>query len=498
MLFRAYDIRGIVGKELTAKFAHELGKAFATYLRRNYEIDEPRVLVGRDNRIHGRELMKHFVRGLVEHGCQVRTVDEGSTSPMISLWTTVGKYDAGVNVTASHNPPEYNGFKLVGREARSIAGDELKKIEKIIEIRDLSTPPHKAAGSVEMTDSARDDRIKRHLISGRSEPIHIAGGTIDQIASRVTLKRPLSIVIDAGNGISGKYYPELFERLGCQVHRLFCEQDGTFPNHEPDPSREENLTELKKMVQEKKADLGLAFDGDGDRVAVVDDKGKYHDANETFVLLIQDVLSRNSKNTPASSSNLNGPHEHNELKEHSSVIYTVSCSMIIPNAIKKLGGKGIMTPVGHSFVEQAMRKYKAILGGEQSGHFFIAENYYPFDDALYASAKLLELFARHPETVSALYNTVPRVASKPEFRPACADDKKFEIIEKLTKELAKKYPVKTLDGVRADIDKRGWLGIRASNTSPCLSVCMEGKTAADVEEIYQLAKRMLGKYMITI
>lgn len=452
-IFRAYDIRGKYGSELTAETARLIGKAFVTFIVEHNNIPNPRIVVGRDNRTHGTELQNAFVAGLMEHGAQVFKLED-STSPMLYFAVCHGRFDAGANVSASHNPAEYNGFKLVGREAHSICGSDIQKIKQII------------------LDG------KYHAESpGRLEDTYIEEEYYEKISSIIRLKRPLKIVLDAANGIAGKHYPELFRRLGCEVIELYCDQDGTFPNHEPDPVVEENTSDLKKTVLEHKADLGISFDGDGDRCAIVDEQGKYHDANESFVLLIRDILSRH---------------------KGTSVVYTVSNSLIVPEEIKNHGGIPKMVPVGHSHVEVAMHETKALLGGEQSGHFFVAENYYGFDDAAYTAAKLLEIFANSNKSVSEHYSSIPLVYAKPEFRPFCPDDQKFKVVENIAQELGQTYRCNTMDGVRVEFDDGAWFGIRASNTSPCLSLCMEAKDSSRLEEVFELAKSSLKKYEIRV
>lgn len=452
-IFRAYDIRGKYGSELTSETARLIGKAFASYIIETYEVENPRIVVGRDNRVHGVELQKAFIKGLMEHGVEVSKLED-STSPMLYFTVCQGNFDAGVNITASHNPAEYNGFKLVGREAHSICGAEIQAIKQMI------------------LDQQFAEESK-----GTLENVMIEEYYYDKIASIIKLKKPLKIVMDAANGIAGKHYPELFRRVGCEVIELYCDQDGRFPNHEPDPVVEANTEDLKKAVLEHQADLGISFDGDGDRCAIVDEQGKYHDANESFVLLIRDILSRH----PGTS-----------------VVYTVSNSLMIPEEITQMGGIPQMVPVGHSHVEVAMHETKALLGGEQSGHFFVSEHYYGYDDAAYAAAKLIEIFSKAEQPVSEHYNSIPLVYSKPEYRPFCADDLKFKVIENIAIELGQSYKCNTMDGVRIEFDDGAWLGIRASNTSPCVSVCMEAKNSEKLEEIFKLAQRSLRKHAIEL
>lgn len=458
-IFRAYDIRGLCPTDLDDETAENIGKAFASYLKRKYNIESPRILVGKDNRTTGEEIQSAFIKGLLACGAQVDR-QEDACSPMIYHGVCQGEYDGGCNVTASHNGPEYNGLKLVGRGAHSIAGDEIQKLKQMVleEDYEIPTPDVETRRGASLQGVDIFESYKTHL---------------SQI---ITLDRPLKVVIDAGNGIAGKYYPEVFRALGCEVIELYCEQDGSFPNHQPDPVVEANTEDLKKKVVEVGADLGISFDGDGDRCATIDEQGNYHDANQSLVLLARDVLSRHP-GTP--------------------VVYTVSSSLIVPEETKKAGGKPIMVPVGHSFVEHAMTDHKALVGGEQSGHFFIEEDYYSFDDACFAAARLCRIFAS-AFSVSASYSDIPKTFDYPEYRLPCPDDQKFDIVSKLTEDLSSEYPCETMDGVRTDMGDAAWLGIRASNTSPKLSVIMEALSDSKLKKIHAIARQLLSEYGLEI
>jgi len=452
-IFRAYDIRGVYDSELNAETIRNIGKAFAVFIAKKYNISNPKIIIGKDNRTHGEELQAALIEGLMDQGAEVSRVED-CPSPMLYFTVCSRNYDGGINVTASHNSAEYNGCKLLGRNAHSIAGDEIQDIKDLILEDNFEM---KEGGTI--TDTEISEQYYK------------------KICSIITMSKPLKIVIDAGNGVAGKYYPQLFRKLGCDVIELYCEQDGRFPNHEPDPVIEKNTTDLKKIVLKENADLGISFDGDGDRFAIIDEKGKYHDANETFVLLIQDITKRHPE---------------------SPVIYTVSNSLIIPEEVKKYGGSSLMVPVGHSHVEQAMTSTGALLGGEQSGHFFVSENYYGFDDAAYVSAKLLSIFSQSEKTISEHYDGIPIVFTGQERRPHCEDERKFKVIEAVKHELSEKYTCNTLDGIRAEFEDGGWLGIRASNTSPCLSVCTESRTQEGLEKIEKVARDVLSKHGISL
>jgi len=451
-IFRAYDIRGVYGKDLDAEAAWKIAAALAIHIKEKYQVENPKIVVGKDNRIHGAVLQETFLDGLSSQGVEI-TIIEDCTSPMLYFAVCEEKFDAGVNITASHNPSEYNGFKLVGRHAHSICGDEIQAIAKIAEKIDLN-----------------EEKFNKDIST-----LDIYPQYLQKISSLAKLPKKLKIVVDAGNGIAGKYYPDIFRSLGCEVVELYCTQDGNFPNHEADPVVESNTTELQKIVVDCSADLGISFDGDGDRLAIIDEQGNYHDANQTLVLLLRDILSRHPQ---------------------TNVVYTVSNSLVVAEEIKKYNGFPLMVPVGHSFVEQAMQESGALLGGEQSGHFFIAENYYGYDDAAYTAAKLLEIFSKTDKSVSEIYHDVPFVYTDQEKRPYCADDQKFAVIRKIADRFSKDHECNTMDGVRVEFKDGSWLGIRASNTSPCLSVCAEAKTNKSLNRLKKLAQETLDEFGI--
>ncbi len=448
-IFRAYDIRGTYPNELNSETATLIGRGFATYLIKNLNIDQPRVVVGRDNRIHGEELQKAFIEGLVSSGCHVTDIGL-SPSPYLYFANTFGQFDAGCNITASHNPKEYNGFKLMTKNAHAVFGDELQKIYQVI------------VGDEELVSGV-----------GKSIEQNFVSFYLDKVKELFTYKKPLKIVVDTGNGVSGDLYPFILKALGHEVIELYTKLDGTFPNHEPDPIVEDNLTDLKQKVLDEKADIGFAFDGDGDRASVVTEKGEFIDADKTLMLLSEDVLSR----YPGRS-----------------VVFTVSNSQVLFELIEKWGGKPVMCKVGHSYVEDAMNKNKAIIGGEQSGHFFLPEKYFPYDDALITACRILKIVSDSEKPASALFDEFPKTFAIPEIRPECADNVKFEIIKKITDYFVDKYPCTTLDGIRMDFGNGGWAGIRASNTSPRISVTMEAKTKEGLGKIKDVILTHLKTY----
>jgi phosphomannomutase / phosphoglucomutase len=342
-------------------------------------------------------------------------------------------------VTASHNPAEDNGIKLQVRDAEAYAGEELQSLRRRIEDGNLLT----GDGSVEPLDS-----VSPYL---------------DHLAMLFkNAGKGLHVVIDAGNGVAGPAYTEALKRIGCTVIELYTEPIGTFPNHPADPSKYSTLKELQETVKEAKADIGLAFDGDGDRLGLVNEKGTILSSDEVLLLLAKDHLQRHK----------GGP-----------VIFTVSNSGALQSEIEQWGGKPVMCKVGHSFVEHAMREHGALLGGEQSGHFFCGEDYYGYDDALVAALHVLTIVKKSGKNLSALTAAFPRVYQAPEERPYCPDGEKTRIVKAITTHFAKIYPVNDLDGARIDFGEGAWAGIRQSNTSPCLSICLEARSPRKLEEI---------------
>jgi phosphomannomutase/phosphoglucomutase len=451
-IFRAYDIRGTYPDQVNAETAELIGKGFGTYLQdtghRTQDTASPKVVVGMDCRTHSPELHEAFVNGLLSTGCDVTNIGL-SPSPFLYFVNTNGKFDGGCNITASHNPKEYNGFKLITNNAHAVFGDELQKVYQIIEKGEFLTGEGK-------------------MVSGDYFDLYL-----QKIKSIFTYPHPLKVVIDTGNGVAGIIYPKILKELGHEVVELYTECDGTFPNHEADPIVEENVEDLKKKVLEEQADIGLAFDGDGDRCGVITEKGEFVNSDKVLMLLTKDVLSRYSGR---------------------SVVFTVSNSQSLFDLVKEWGGEPVMCEVGHSYVEDAMTKHDAILGGEQSGHFFLPEDYYQYDDALVAVCRILMILSQSDKTISELFEQFPKTYDHPEMRPFCPDEKKFEILEQVKKYFKDRYPNITIDGIRLDFGNGGWAGIRVSNTSPKISITMEAQTAEHLEEIKEIVLGHLRSY----
>ena len=438
-IFRAYDIRGKVGSSITPEVAEALGKAFGTYITKD---QGAHIAVGRDNRSSGEELQQILIRSLVSTGCTVYDIGL-STSP--ALYFAVGHWGltGGVNVSGSHNPPDENGFKLVGEGNRPIAGDELLKIKEIIDAGVFRS----GEGRVEQRD------VKPEYFARMQE------------AARVT--RPFRVVVDTGNGVAGLYAPPLLREVGCEVIELYCELDSSFPNHLPDPQMPENVVDLQKKVRETGADLGLAFDGDGDRLGVIDERGERHEADYILMLLARDLLQE---------------------QPGAKVIMDVKTSQPVMDDIKEHGGEPFVWMTGHSLIKLKMREEQAPLAGEASGHIFYRENFFS-DDALFAACKLLTFLSKRDLPFSEHLKGIPRWYTSPELRVPCADDKKVAVVEEMVRYLRERHPSLEIDGIRATFPD-GWALVRASNTGPNLTLRFEAKTK---EGLAAIDKEVMGE-----
>lgn len=434
-IFRQYDIRGVVGDDLTTEAAEAIGRAYAAHLASRGI--RGNVAVGRDNRPHGGALRDALVAGLTSAGADV--IDIGVVPTPLLYWSlhhlpVVG----GIQITGSHNPPEYNGFKMcVGTE--SLHGSGIQALLRCI--REGSFP--QGQGRV-----SHDDVIARY---------------IDDIVARVgPLSRPLKVVIDAGNGAGALVAESLFSRLGVEGNYLFCESDGTFPNHHPDPTVVENLHDLIAAVRMQGADLGIAFDGDADRIGVVDGDGTIIWGDHILILYARDVLARTGTGQP--------------------IIFDVKCSQALPDAITKAGGTPVMWKTGHSLIKDKMKELHAPIAGEMSGHMFFSESFYGHDDALYGAARLLRIVADSGRSVQELLSDVPPYFSTPEIRVECGDERKFPLVEAAAKHFTATHDVIDVDGVRV-LFGDGWGLIRASNTQPILVTRYEALSEARLQAI---------------
>ena len=428
-IFRQYDIRGIVDEELTVDAAHAIGRAYAVMLQRAGKAGT--IVVGRDNRPSGDALRDALVAGLTGSGVSV--VDIGVV-PTPTMYWSLHHLDVvgGIQITGSHNPPEFNGFKMC-LGTSSLHGEKIQAMRAIIETSAFRTG----------TGTTRtDDVLDRY---------------IDDIVARTgPLKRPMRIVYDCGNGVGAVVAPQLFAKLGVTSTALFAESDGSFPNHHPDPTVVENLQDLIAQVKRDGAEIGIGFDGDADRIGVVDGEGDIVWGDTLLILYARDVLAR----TGAGQS----------------IIFDVKCSQSLPDAITKAGGVPVMWKTGHSLIKEQMKLRQAPLAGEMSGHMFFSEGFYGHDDALYAAARLLRILADSGQTVRASLADVPKYVATPEIRVECPDELKFGIVERAVAHFRARYDVNDIDGVRI-LFGDGWGLIRASNTQAILVLRFEAPTA---------------------
>jgi phosphomannomutase len=436
--FKAYDIRGVVGRDIDTDFAEHLGRAFGSAA---LAAGERAVAVGRDGRVSGPSLVKALIRGLTSTGLDVVDLGPVTTPMLYYVAATRAQHgcSSGIQITGSHNPKDYNGFKMV-LAGKAIYGDEIQALRQRIEAEDYV----KAAKP------------------GRSGTMDILAEYRARIAGDCTLARPMKIVVDSGNGIPGASAPGILRALGCEVTELYSEVDGDFPNHHPDPSKPENLADLIRTVQTTDAEIGLAFDGDGDRLGVVTKDGQIIYPDRQLMLFATDILKRVKGGT---------------------IIFDVKCTQRLAPAIRQAGGVPMMYKTGHSLMKAKLRETGAPLAGEMSGHIFFSERWYGFDDATYTAARLLEILSRSANP-SRVLNALPTSFSTPELNVACAEGEPKRVVDDLLR--AANFPgaseIVTIDGLRVDYDD-GFGLIRASNTTPVLVLRFEGHTEAALKRI---------------
>jgi phosphomannomutase/phosphoglucomutase len=444
-IFRAYDVRGRVGPDINPPVFEQVGRAYATLIRRR---GGRRIAIGQDNRTSSDELKAGFVAGVRAAGVDV--VDVGVvTTPILYFATAHWRLDGGANITGSHNPVEYNGVKMVHPGAAPLSEDEIQWLRTAIETRDFET----GAGGLEAR-SPREDYLAT-------------------VSGLVKVGRRLRVVVDAGNGVAGLYAPELLRRIGCEVIELHCESDGRFPNHLPDPEDPANVVDLQQEVVARRADLGVAYDGDADRVGIIDEQGRRHEADLILVLLARDLLRR-----------------HPGAK----VVFDVKSSQSLVDEVKKHGGVPVMWKTGHSHLKRKMREDGILLGGEVSGHMFFAENYYGVDDGILASAKVIEIVARETGPASRLFDSLPHLHATPELKAPCPDGEKFRVIDELARELRQRYDTIDIDGARVLFPGGGWGLVRASNTNPYLTLRFEARTEPEIEAMKRVIYDALKRY----
>jgi len=445
-IFKAYDIRGVVPSTLDEEVAEELGHAFGTIAQQE---GEKVVAVGRDGRLSGPALSAALVRGLLASGVDVIDIGQATTPMLYFATSTV--CSSGIQVTGSHNPKDYNGFKMV-MAGRAIYGQEIQALRQRMEAgRD-------AAATVK---------------PGQVRNINLLAPYRDRVVSDVKLARPMKIVVDCGNGVAGASAPGILRALGCEVIELFSEVDGNFPNHHPDPSKPENLKDLIAAISAHGAELGLAFDGDGDRLGIVTRDGNNIYPDRQMMLFAQDVLSRVPGGT---------------------ILFDVKCSQRLAPAIREAGGVPLMFKTGHSLIKAKMKEINAPLGGEMSGHIFFKERWFGFDDGTYAGARLLEILSRHADP-SAVLDALPTSYSTPELNVQCAEGEPHALVDQLMTGARFEAPaqVSTVDGVRVDWPD-GFGLIRASNTTPVLVMRFEGHTPEALHRIERDMLALLRRY----
>ncbi|MBV9938380.1 MAG: phosphomannomutase/phosphoglucomutase [Acidobacteriaceae bacterium] len=433
-IFREYDIRGIADEELLNEDVQALGRGLATYLIRH----SGRVIcLGRDCRLSGNRLHNALLKGLLASGCTV--LDLGVVPTPVLYYAAVHfNANGAVMITGSHNPPEYNGFKTVCG-AGTLHGEAIQDVYKLIQANDFET----GEGSVRDTDAVTP--------------------YVDEIEKQFKFDRKVKVVFDAGNGTAGPVVHRLLKKLNVDAEELFFQMDGNFPNHHPDPTVLSNLKALKKAVREEKADLGIAFDGDSDRIGAVDENGDVVYGDMLMLIFGREILSR---------------------KPGSTFIGEVKCSQVMYDKLRELGGNPIMYKTGHSLIKDKMKQEHAELAGEMSGHMFFADGYYGYDDAIYSACRLLEILAKSGKPLSYQLKGIPKLISTPELRVDCPDDVKFKVMAKVSEIIKRKHQIVDVDGVRVPF-KDGWGLVRASNTQPVLVMRFEASSPELLREYQQ-------------
>ena len=436
-IYREYDIRGVVDKDLTPEIVRRLGQGFGTHMA---QLGRKDLVVGRDGRLSSPSYGEALIGGLISTGCNIFDIGLCPTPVYYFSIFHLNK-DGGMMVTGSHNPPEFNGFKVsVGKS--TIFGEEIQKLGRLIEGAEFV--------------NGQGNLSKSEII----QPYQ------DYIKKNIKLEKKMKVVIDAGNGTAGVLAGTLLRDLGCEVEELYCDVDGRFPNHFPDPTIPGNLKDLIERVKKFEADVGIGYDGDADRIGVVDDHGNIIWGDQLMILFSREIL---------------------KYKKGSTFVAEVKCSQNLFNDIEKHGGKAIMWRTGHSLIKEKMREEKAVLGGEMSGHIFFADRYFGYDDAIYASCRLIELLSKTDRKLSRLLEDVPQTFITPEIRVDCLDEIKFKVVEKVKEELRKDYSIIDVDGVRVKFED-GWGLLRASNTQPVLVLRFEALTEKRLQDIKNLVE----------
>ncbi|NOT48374.1 MAG: phosphomannomutase/phosphoglucomutase [Acidobacteria bacterium] len=448
-IFREYDIRGIVGEQLDDDVVATLGRAIGTFFSQN---GARRIAIGYDARESSPRFCKLLAEGFNNCGLDVDLIGRVPT-PVLYHAVFTKDYDGGVMITGSHNPPDHNGFKIcLGKS--TLFGSQIQEIKEIA----LAEPPASAGG-------------QSH---GSVKTINLLANYCNDIVSKIQLgERKIKAVIDGGNGMGGVTAVPIYEKLGIDLVKLFVEPDSNFPNHHPDPTVTENLQDTINAVLETKADIGIAFDGDGDRIGIVDEKGRIIWGDELMILLSRAVL---------------------ETQPGATIIAEVKCSQTLFDDIKKHGGVPIMWKAGHSIIKAKMKETGAVLAGEMSGHIFFADRYYGFDDATYVGARVLEILSHTDKKLSELFNDIPKTFSTPELRVDCPDDVKFEIVQKIADHFSRYHKVITIDGARIIFD-HGWGLVRASNTQAILVLRFEADSEEHLRAIHNEVEAKVEEFI---
>ncbi len=451
-IFREYDIRGIVGEQLTDEVVAVLAGALGAYFRRN---SAKIIAIGYDARESSPGFADILTEGLIAGGCDVVQIGMVPT-PVLYHTTFTRSVDGGVMITGSHNPPDHNGFKI-SLGTSTLFGEQIKEIGELANAEALPV----GIGSETQTVSR-----------GTGTKIGVLDAYISDIVSRISVgSRKLKIVVDAGNGMGGVTAVPVYRQLGAEVIELFTAPDPTFPNHHADPTVEENLQDLITAVRENRADLGFAFDGDGDRIGVVDETGRVIWGDKLMIPISRSVLAENPGAT---------------------VIAEVKCSQTLFDDIEEHGGKPLMWKAGHSIIKAKMKETGALLAGEMSGHIFFADRFYGFDDACYVGARLIEILSKTDEPFSSLFAEIPKTYSTPELRIPCPDEIKFEVVDKVAEHFARDHNVITIDGARIQFDN-GWGLVRPSNTQALLVLRFEADSEEHLAEIRDAVERVVNK-----
>ena len=441
-IFREYDIRGIAETELQDSGIQDLGRAVGTYLQRH---NGKNINLGRDCRLSSERLRNALMAGLKSSGCHVTDIGVVPT-PVLYYSVFHLKADGAVMITGSHNPSEYNGFKVVSG-ASTIHGEQIQEVRRLIENRDFLS----GEGTEKLADAVTP--------------------YVDEIAAQFRFDRRVKVVFDAGNGTAGPIMKRLIAKLNCEATTLFFDMDGRFPNHHPDPTVPANLALLIDAVKREGAELGIAFDGDSDRIGAVDENGEVVFGDQLMIVYSREILSR---------------------KPGATFIGEVKCSQTLYNDIRERGGNGIMWKTGHSLIKAKMKEEHAELAGEMSGHMFFADRYYGFDDALYAACRLIEIVARSGCPLSAQLADVPKMVSTPEIRVDCPDEVKFDVVARVSEHFRKLYPILDVDGVRV-LFPHGWGLVRASNTQPVLVLRFEAATRELLQQYRKEVEQAVGQ-----